>query len=75
MAYLGDLRTCIYDDGTTVAMDAGPCQPVLSTGAYLIDDVTEAEGGILRVEPSSMNLTLLAVAGLAVLVLAGGRRS
>lgn len=66
--YLGDSRTCVYDDGTTLSMDAGPCQPVLSSGAYLVDDVTEAEGGILRIMPEAdMPWPALTLAGLALL--------
>src|SRR5262245_20606190 len=34
---------CIYDDGTGVSMDAGPCQDVNSSGAYLVDIDNQAQ--------------------------------
>ncbi len=72
----GDSRTCIYDDGTTLSMDAGPCQDVLDSGAYLVDDVTESGGGIIRVTPdTSPFLTYLALGVGALMLLGGGRVS
>jgi len=71
--HLGDMRTCIYDDGTVFAMEAGPCQDVLASGAYLVDDTTEAGGGVTRVTPDFPWTTVLLGIGLFALIAKGGR--
>ncbi len=41
--YMGSVN-CIYDDGSVVSMDAGPCQDMLDSGAALVDtNISETE--------------------------------
>lgn len=64
---------CIYEDGTVIPLDAGPCQDVLDNGAGLVDaNVSETEITVTTAPPSS-GLMPLAL-GLAALVLFGGAR-
>lgn len=66
------MRICTYDDGSVVQLDeGGPCEDVLSSGAYLTDDVTEAEGGIVRVVPEFGGFAVLGLA-VAAAILFGG---
>jgi hypothetical protein len=60
---------CIYDDGTVISMDAGPCQEVLDNGAQLVDrNVSETEITVTTAPPMNW---LPVVAGVAVLFLFG----
>ena len=63
---------CIYDDGSVVSMDAGPCQDVLDNGASLVD-ANSSESEITVTTPYPSN-ALPIVLGLAALILLGGKR-
>ena len=64
---------CIYDDGTVFAMEAGPCQDVLDSGAYLVDAVTEETSiDVTTPYPRTNWLPLVLAAG-ALLMLSGRR--
>lgn len=61
---------CIYDDGTVIPMDQGPCQEVLDSGAYLVDaNTSSSEITVTTPYPVSWGPLL---AGLAGLLLIGG---
>jgi hypothetical protein len=63
---------CIYDDGTVVSMDAGPCEEVQATGAYLVDtNISESE--ITVTTPAPIDWWPIAL-GLGLVFLIGGRR-
>jgi len=63
---------CIYDDGSVISMDAGPCQDTLDNGAYLVDaNSSESEITVTTPYPSS---PLPFVLGLAALLFLGGKR-
>ncbi len=62
---------CIYDDGTVIPLDAGPCQDVLDNGAYLVDaNVSESEITVTTPAPLSWGAIGL---GISALLFLGGR--
>lgn len=62
---------CIYDDGTVLSMDEGPCQEVLDNGAQLVDrNIEETELTVTTPPPVDYYPIVL---GLAALFLIGGR--
>lgn len=72
--YLGSVN-CIYDDGTVISLEQGPCEDVRSTGAYLIDSSfsgTEIE--VTTPAPGLSTTALLAAGAGHLLMAAGGRR-
>jgi hypothetical protein len=72
--YLGSVN-CIYDDGTVISLEQGPCEDVRSTGAYLIDSSfsgTEIE--VTTPAPGLSTTALLAAGAGLLLMAAGGRR-
>lgn len=63
---------CIYDDGSVVSMDAGPCEEVRSSGAYLVDtNISETTVDVTTSYPVDW-WPLALVAGL--LLIGGTRR-
>ena len=64
---------CIYDDGTVIPLDQGPCQDVLDNGSYLVDSIYEGTE-VTVTTPYPTNWTPL-VLGLGALILLGGKRA
>lgn len=63
---------CIYDDGTVIPLDAGPCQDVLDSGAALVDaNVSETEITVTTEPPTDWGPLLLL--GVGLLMIGGGR--
>jgi MYXO-CTERM domain-containing protein len=72
--YLGAYN-CIYDDGTVISLEQGPCEDVRSTGAYLVDSsFSGTEIDVTTPAPGLSTTTLLAAAAGLVLLAAGRRR-
>jgi len=64
---------CIYDDGTVVPLDQGPCQEVLDNGAFLVDaNTSETEITVTTAPPLPWSTILF---GLGVLIMLGGKRA
>jgi len=65
---------CIYDDGTVVPLDQGPCQEVLDNGAFLVDANTSESEITVTTAPPWSGWAILA--GLGALFMAiGGKRA
>ena len=68
--YLGSVN-CIYDDGSVISLDAGPCQDPLQNGAALVDaNVSETEVTVTTAPP--MNWGPVVLAGIFFLMIGGG---
>lgn len=63
---------CIYDDGSVISLDAGPCEETRSTGAYLVDtNISETNIDVTTPYPVDWWPIVLAA---GVLFFLGGRR-
>lgn len=67
---------CIYDDGSVVSLDAGPCQEILDSGAELVDaNVSETEITVTTPAPGPGLLPLALGLGTFLLLFGGFRVS
>jgi len=64
---------CIYDDGTVVPLDQGPCQEVLDNGAFLVDANTSESEITVTTAPPSSGWGLLMSLGLFFMAIGGKR--
>jgi len=65
---------CIYDDGTVISLDAGPCQDPSGDGAGLVDVDTQTESvEVTTPYPSDIPWGTLAAVGLGLMMIGGGR--
>jgi len=65
------MYNCIYDDSTVIALEQGPCQDTLPSGAQLVDAVSEGTEITVTTEPPS-NMGLVLGLGFIALLLFGG---
>jgi hypothetical protein len=69
--YLGKVN-CIYDDGSVISLDMGPCQDVLEGGASLVDANVSATEITVTATPPTFDWGGLLLFGVALLMIGGG---
>ena len=65
------MYNCIYDDGSVIALEQGPCQEALDNGAYLVD-ANESGTEITVTTAPPISGGTLALLGLGAFLLMGG---